>query len=522
MMKFPIFRFRHLTFNGPSRLLGLILLVSMVPGLAGAGVLDHQWCRYSVGAWEIITDLPEQRVQPIVTNMHRVAQIFAHLHAESAVSVTTPVQLWIFRSAVDYRKNIGDQHSSGLTIPSLNRVRLVFGPVQGHPDRDGLLSNARHEFTHFLQRSSLDQQLPRWQEEGQASLLGNMKWRDDGNLIEFSAVAPIEAKIGNRQLRALLTSNEYPFSRLSKARLFYQSAQMFETENMRRRAYGSKSRGDIQTLPEGFWKQSQPEAKLVQPLLTFPTRRFLQRGSPALKFRFDQLPNTVAENSPLQQADCLTSSELSLQLASLVATLNPKRAKRLLDGIPAEDREQTLWLVQSSRVMGAEMDFVASVREAERALALTPDDPSAQIQLATALVGRCWALVEEGCVERWGQAEELYRSALRRLPDRFDAIFGLGLARLHTGLSGDGLNYLRIAYQRAPWSPIVNFYLGEAYRLVGNPQADIHLRKAAAWSHDPTWRKRAEQALETLAGLDPTLLEQEMSGRKPDDVRSEH
>ena len=478
--------------------LGLVLLVSAAPGLARAGVLDHQWCRYSVGAWEIITDLPEHRVQPVVTSMRRVAQVFAHLHAAAKVPVTEPVQLWVFRNAQDYRRAIGDRHTSGLAMPSLNGVRLVFGPIQGRSDQEGLLINARHEFTHFLQRSVLDQQLPRWQEEGQASLLGNMKWRDDAQIIEFASVAPISEKMSTRQIQRLLTSSTYPLQRLAKAQEFYRISQMLATETLRRNAEASLKRGEPNKLPKGLWQQHQSETELVQPLPKFSTQRLGQNGSPKLTLRFKEPFVRDLNGSPTQQVNCLDRSNLSIELASLLAKLNPKRAKRLLDGIPLQEREQTSWLVQSSRVIASTGDHLASAREAERALALSPNEPTAQIQLGNALVGRCWALVEEGCIERWRQAEKLYRSALQQLPDRFDAIYGLGLARLHTGLPGEGLNYLRIAYQRAPWSVLVNFYLGEAYRLVGDPKANIHLRKAAAWSEEPVWRKRAERALELL------------------------
>ena len=92
-----------------------------------------------------------------------------------------------------------------------------------------------------------------------------------------------------------------------------------------------------------------------------------------------------------------------------------------------------------------------------------------------------------------------YRVALQVDPERVDAAFGLGVSYLHSGQPGDAVNYLRVAFRRAPWAPRVNYYLGEAYRLSGNNRkAEIHLRKTLNWDRSAGWRELAKLALGKL------------------------
>jgi predicted Zn-dependent protease len=105
---------------------------------------------------------------------------------------------------------------------------------------------------------------------------------------------------------------------------------------------------------------------------------------------------------------------------------------------------------------------------------------------------------ERTCAERWREARTLYRRALRTDPERFDAALGLGMAYLHTGQAGDAISYLKVAYRKLPWAAQVNFFLGEAYRIVGDRRAWSHLTNAEQWATLPAWQERAAIALAEL------------------------
>ena len=75
------------------------------------------------------------------------------------------------------------------------------------------------------------------------------------------------------------------------------------------------------------------------------------------------------------------------------------------------------------------------------------------------------------------------------------AMFGPGVVQRPV----DALEYLRAAHDRSPWSPQINFYLGEAYGRTGKKErARMHFTKTAYWHPDASWRQRAHAALRRL------------------------
>ena len=90
--------------------------------------------------------------------------------------------------------------------------------------------------------------------------------------------------------------------------------------------------------------------------------------------------------------------------------------------------------------------------------------------------------------------------------DAIGSLLGLGLAQLYTGRPGEALNYIRVAYSRAPWAALANYYLGESYRLIGDTRARGYLINARNWATEPVWRLLAEESLRRIdqAGVDPS------------------
>ena len=98
------------------------------------------------------------------------------------------------------------------------------------------------------------------------------------------------------------------------------------------------------------------------------------------------------------------------------------------------------------------------------------------------------------------EAVALYREALVIPGHAGAAAYGLGVVSLIAGRSEDALTYLRAAHSRASWSPQISFFLGEAYRRLGDlRRARQYFTKSAHWHPDPTWRDRADRALALIA-----------------------
>ena len=208
---------------------------------------------------------------------------------------------------------------------------------------------------------------------------------------------------------------------------------------------------------------------------------------------------------------CLSDTERNFELARTMMEHNPKGAVAVLKNLLEQGYAPVETLVALSNAYYQNQQAANSLQSAENALGRDNTHVSAKIQLASVLIGDCVFSQETACTENWQRAIPLLRSAMRGDPglvtilvamrgdpERYDAIYYLGLAYLHSGQAGDAINYLRVAYTKVPWSPRINFYLGEGYRLIGDTRAKVHLINARNWASSDFWRHVAELALENL------------------------
>ncbi len=78
------------------------------------------------------------------------------------------------------------------------------------------------------------------------------------------------------------------------------------------------------------------------------------------------------------------------------------------------------------------------------------------------------------------RAEAHFLLALEREPDNYFVLINLGLRRLDSGRTEDGLADLRKAVRIRPGRALAHYWLAEGYRRVGRPQAALAERRRAA------------------------------------------
>ena len=132
---------------------------------------------------------------------------------------------------------------------------------------------------------------------------------------------------------------------------------------------------------------------------------------------------------------------------------------------------------------------------------LGPDHPEVLLQQALWDLAACPLDRSLVCLDDWQKVTLILRKVLQQQADHYQAILWLGVAELYSGNPGGALNYLTIAHQRAPWAPRVNYLLGEALRLLGNPRARAYLTRAQQWAYDAQLRRFAEVSLSLLPSL---------------------
>lgn len=403
-----------------------------------------------------------------------------------------PLTVIAFQRASDFRRTVGTAEMAGYMQPSFTESLMVVGPDHGgQGEHESLL----HEYVHYLLRTRNDVNIPTWFDEGLASMLSSAEFRPGEVEIGVLPTARLEGAIRESRLRladVLGAADVWDWRRDRRAG-FYAWSWLLVHRLMLGHQIGQH---DLRAATVDFLAGNAPTLASAigtpVPSLQRELERYLERREPR------RVHEVAVEKTSPPGYRCLSSTRTVRQLAEAVVQLNPELVARHLT-TELEDRadDPELWTLMSlaEEASGRREPALDAAR---RAVALAPDDISANVRLASTLAMGCILDVSAECRGRWQEAVPLLRRALRRDPARQDAIFTLGLAYLYSGRAGDALNYLRIAHQRQPWAPHVNFYLGESYRIIGDVRAREHLARARQWSPTELWRKMAEAGLERL------------------------
>jgi tetratricopeptide (TPR) repeat protein len=471
----------------------LLALTICLPAAVRADPFDHTWCRLVTERFEIITDLSAREVNRLAEEMavfEVVAKAFIHGNGKSA---DLPLKVVVFRDHDDFRTAMKATRFSGFMQPSLQRGMLIIGPQQnGRPLRE----TALHEYTHYLLRNLIDVSFPVWYDEGLANFLSTM------------TMSRRNVTIGNAPTALLRNATRTGLVNLSET---VESRRVYEWEQIKLNDFYLMAWTLVHFIEFGHKasfddRREQLEAYLsavISPFeATFDTSYERLAGELRDYTRKRKLPSIRLPRPKLalrtSERECLDDQSRNYELASAMVQRNPEDALAVMAALNTQDPADVRYLIGLSMAHFQLRQFRESRSFAQQALTMDPGDPSAQIEFATRLVRGCMLVRAPGCVEKWARAVELFQSSIRADPHRFDAALGLGLSYLHAGNPEDALNYLRIAYQKVPWAPHINFYLGECYRLVDDDRAVVHLTNARNWSSVEIWKRLADAALAEL------------------------
>lgn len=471
-----------------------------------AGVEDRRWCRFDADHFELVTDLSAAKSTALLLSLDRFRNAaYALLPGRPLDPPATP-RLLVFKRAHDFSSLFEfPSHIVGFAQPSLEQSLLAFGP-----DRSGrhLDAFAYHEYTHFLLRSRTMLNLPVWYEEGLATYLANLHIDGAGQVtLGRGPHALLRFLLGQPQtpVEDVVTERlRMDWQRHDLSNVYTLAWGVVRFLHHAKRPDGSRYAEDMGTMLEAI----NGGATTVEAM-----RRHVGIGSEDLRSRmrgyFDTQDDlavsvfrfTMADyEPPAVMRDCLDDTEKRLVLADAAAPHQPTKAAALYDSILKRRPRHIGALLGRSRTTEAPEQALAF---AERALAAAPDDPDVHVRLAQIGLERCQSEAAP-CVDSLGDAAGHYQQALAAEAERADAAYGLGVLHLVAGHPADALEPLLAAYARAPWSPRINFHLGHAYRLAGQPdRARQHLEKTAFWHPDEAWRERARRALDQLAADKP-------------------
>ena len=464
-----------------------------VTSSARAEVFDHQWCEVRTLDFHLLSDLPPTRARELAASLARFKTVARTFVPREHSPEPPPLKVIVFRRSRDFRRVFNLRRVAGFMMPALEQHILVFGP--NGPERY-LTRTAFHEYTHYLLRSRQGLNYPIWYEEGFASFLSTLRFTQTGVVVgdipnrSFIDIAFRKLTVPD------VVSERYnlDWGRHDLPRLYEKSWLLVHMLHL----------GHATGLPA--YHENVPEM-LALIDAGASTRRAMTQALGASPEELDRQIRTYQKhrsipsktlrietaNSEILHQRCLEETEVQYELAIAAITHNRDYSLELFELVLAANPDDVAALVGLSR---ADADVARARDVAAQALSIDADHPGANVRMAELRISECLGKTSDECVNAWTDSARHYRRALRDHPDSVDAAYGLGIVYLHTGQSGDAVNYLRVAYQRAPWAPKINYYLGEAYRLTGDKaRARIHLTKAMNWHPDERWRERAALAL---------------------------
>ena len=474
--------------------------LALVVAPAYGAIEDHQWCRTETEHFDLVTDLDLRSTAELFYSLDRFRASASALLPGLPPEHAAPLKILVFKSTRDFALVYRSPNIAGFMRPSLNRSLLAFGP-----DRNGryLHAIAFHEYTHYLLRSRATVNLPVWYEEGLASYLSTLDMDPAGVVTVGRGPSPLLAFVVKQPELALedVIAERFrlDWQRHDLSNVYTLAWGIVRFLHHARRPDGTMyaaQLGDMldaidqgATSADAMAKHLGFEASELQDLM----RRYYDGSEESMLGVYKFAVNGY--EMPAFDRTCLAADEAREVLADAVGFRRADLAGQLYDDILARKPRHVGALLGRSRV---HPDVEVRRQAARRAYAEDPQDPAVNLRMAQISVAPCGEGVTD-CDRDWEAAKAFYQVALGPERDRADAAFGLGMVYLREGQPEEALEYLAMAYTRAPWSPRVNYYLGEAFGMLGVVDlARRHLRKTQYWDSEEEWRERAARALARL------------------------
>ena len=462
----------------------------------------ERWCKVTTSQFDLYGYLPKNRLQSLADSLLAFNAVSDQYMPGERISGHR-LRVVAFRNQKEFIDVFQAEKFIGFMYPSLRQHLLAF--VLDERDSRPLMV-AYHEYAHFLARSRLSIYVPLWYEEGFAQFVSTVDVRRDRAFV---------GEIPLRRLSRAVRRNADNIDKILNSTPPFDWGRHEVTDNyliawavthmlfLGVDESGKRLRENIPQLLERISTGTKTDQALLDLTGTDKEsfvdllRKHLSRSR--THEEIVQIPNV--DNRGKHEVVCLNSYEKKVLLGEILINHNPVLAQEYLNEAQEEAPYDPDLLVSLSRANAN--DYQRSYALAKDAYDRDNQHVEANIRVADLLTWPCLLNPGERCQDYLHLASQFYLNALTNASTRVDAAFGLGVVYLELGRAGDGLNYLRVAHQRAPWSPRTNLFLGEAYGLIGDYQrAESHLTKAVLWETQDAWRSKAQESLDaTLARM---------------------
>lgn len=380
----------------------------------------------------------------------------------------------------------------GFMQPSMRQHVLTFGLATHttHPNQV-----AYHEYTHYISRSRYDHFIPMWYEEGFAQYLGTLDIRGDRMTVGEVSARRMMRAIRRNAAKWETILNGVP--RLDWHQHDYAAHYEFAHAVTHFLHHGQDAAGypmkdKVQAILKDISTGGRP-SEVVLNYAGITQSEFIAtllghfRKTRPLSYVHEV---EAKDLSPIGELTCMSELDARILLATATVRNNPQRALFHIDRGMKIEPDHPMFQVLLSYL--PDLDSETPYERTRRALEIDPTNVDGHIRMGDLLSYNCLEVQSAECSSLRNVATRHYRAALRGDPHRVDAAFGLGVSLLKSSRAGDGLNYLKVAYERLPWNARINLFLGEAYMHVGNRRkASVHLKRAILWEIEEAVREQA-------------------------------
>ena len=450
-----------------------------------------QWCELRTAEFEMYSAMPKRQMVTLAKSLQAL-----HAIAVDLVPGTFPkrslLKVIAFEDIDAFVAEFQSDEFIGFMQPSMRQHVLAFGLAvhTTHPNQV-----AYHEYTHYISRSRYNHFIPMWYEEGFAQYLG---------MLEISGDRVTIGEVPYRSMIRAIRRNGPKWETIVDGvpRLDWHEhdyAAHYEFAHALTHflhhgndASGNPMREKVDGILIDISNGAQPSELLpkvagVEPDEFMRTLTNHFRKTRPLSYRIDV---DSASFSPISEVTCMDELDARILLANLLVRNNPERALMHINRGMKIDAEHPMFQVLLSYL--PELDSKTPYERTVIALERDPKNVDAHVRMGDLLSYNCLDVFTDECENLRHIATQHYRHALNGDPMRVDAAFGLGVSLLRSARAGDGLNYLKVAYERLPWNARINLFLGDAYRQIGNnTRASFHLNRAIMWEIEEAVRQQA-------------------------------
>ncbi len=477
---------------------GAILFTESRPKVALE--LLHELARFDV--------LVDQYIEPFAQLAHDIAPQLGDRQLDTTSD--EGLTLLLLSKRRDFVRLFKPAHFSAFTLPTLSHTTLVVGPAARST---GLRENLLHEYVHYRLRRDIPGGLPLWFEEGLASYLSNVRFRRDPRKPES-----LQVELGHWVGQDYHATNRSPRYSVRRQILSITDKALRLEDLVQRRNLDGMPR----TAVEQFYHSSHAlvrylyasaeldrsalAAALVLGTPSFPTGVDVDLAAAmrAIRRHYDTTAGATERFVLIAPAEVaiaqerLAPAQVRRSLAEAALLANPPAAAQLYEILAKEHpAEAWTWVGASKalRLQGKTAEAQAQLAVAQK---LAPDSPAVLLEQAATRTTGCIVAPTQACSQAWRRAMLDLRDVLDHKASNYEAIYRLGIAHLYLGQPGEAQGYLQIAWQRVPWSPRVNYFVGESLRLTGDTRARWFLDGAQRWAASAFYEQAAAEALRLL------------------------